>query len=317
MMDQPAKNTGLLLVITGAILWGVGGTVSQKLFQQYAIDVNWLVTTRLLIAGVLLLAVQGFRKDYSQILGIWKNKNTAVQLIIFGLLGMLGVQYTYMASINHGNAAVATLLQYLAPVMIMIYLLVRKRTVLTRQDLLMVSLALVGSFFLLTNGSISQLSVPIVAIVWGVLSGVALAFYTLYAVPLLKQYDSLVVVGWAMVIGGLALSFIHPPWRIDYTSLTTEIYLYLFFVITFGTMIAFWFYIESLQSLSPKETSLLGSLEPLSAVLTTVIWLNEPFGFFQWVGTACVIGMTLLLALNIGSSSKKRSDKNGKSPRVG
>ncbi|GIP64582.1 hypothetical protein J32TS6_31370 [Virgibacillus pantothenticus] len=190
-------------------LWGVGGTVSQKLFQQYAIDVNWLV--RLLIAGVLLLAVQGFRKDNSQILGIWKNKNTAVQLIIFGLLGMLGVQYTYMASINHGNAAVATLLQYLAPVMIIIYLLVRQRTVLTHQDLLMVSLALVGSFFLLTNGSISQLSVPILAIVWGVLSGLSLAFYTLYAVPLLKQYDSLVIVGWAMIIGGFALSFIHPP----------------------------------------------------------------------------------------------------------
>ncbi len=139
-------------------------------------------------------------------------------------------------------------------------------------------LALVGCFFLLTNGSVSQLSVPMPAIVWDILSGVALAFYTLYAVSLLAQYDSLFVVGWAMVIGGLALSFIHPPWQMDYASLTADIYVYLFFVIMLGTMIAFWFYIESLQSLSPKETSLLGSLEPLSAVLTTVIWLNEPSG---------------------------------------
>ncbi|CDQ41561.1 hypothetical protein M948_20330 [Virgibacillus sp. CM-4] len=53
-------------------------------------------------------------------------------------------------------------------------------------------------------------------------------------------------------------------------SLFWLIYSYLVFVIIFGTMIAFWFYIESLQSLSPKETSLLGNLEPLSAVLTTV-----------------------------------------------
>ncbi len=318
MMNRPTKRTGLLLVITGATFWGIGGTVSQKLFQQYAIDVNWLVSIRLLIAGFLLLAVQGTRKDSSQILGVWKNKKTAVQLITFGLLGMLGVQYTYMASINHGNAAVATLLQYLAPVMIIMYLLVRKQTVLTRQDLFTVSLALIGCFFLLTNGSISQLSVPMPAIVWGVLSGVALAFYTLYAVPLLAQYDSLVIVGWAMVVGGLALSLIHFPWQIDYTSLTVEVYLYLVFVIIFGTMIAFWFYIESLQSLSPKETSLLGSLEPLSAVLTTVVWLNEPFGFFQWIGTACIIGMTLLLAFHTRSSiSKKKSERNEKSPRVG
>lgn len=216
---------------------------------------------------------------------------------------MLAVQYTYMASINHGNAAVATLLQYLAPVMIIIYLILRKQAALTRQDLLTVSLALGGCFFLLTNGSLSGLSVPTPAIVWGVLSGVALAFYTLYAVPLLEQYGSLVIVGWAMIIGGFALSFIHPPWQMDFTSLTVEAYVYLVFVTIFGTMIAFWFYIESLQSLSPKETSLLGSLEPLAAVLTTVFWLNEPFEFFQWVGTACIIGMILLLALNKKSSS--------------
>lgn len=313
-MNGPARRIGLFLVITGAIFWGVGGTVAQKLFQQYAINVNWLVTTRLLIAGFLLLAVQFFRKDRTQILGVWKNRRAAVQLVIFGILGMLAVQYTYMASIKQGNAAVSTLLQYLAPVMIIFYLLLRKQAVLTRKDLVTVLLALAGCFFLLTNGSISRLSVPAPAIIWGVLSGLALAFYTLYAVPLLKQYDSLVIVGWAMVLGGLSLSFIHPPWRMDFTGLTAETYLYLVFVIIFGTMIAFWFYIESLQSLSPKETSLLGSLEPLAAVLTTVIWLKEPYGFFQWVGTACIIGMILLLALNKKPSSKTSEPMDHEKP---
>lgn len=297
------RRKGLFLVMTGAMFWGIGGTVAKKLFQQYTIDVNWLVTTRLLAAGLLLLAVQFFGKDRSQILGVWKNKRTAYQLIIFGLIGMLGVQYTYMASIKNGNAAVATLLQYLAPVMIIVYLILSKQSVLTRKDLLTVSLALVGCFFLLTNGSFSQLSVPPLAIVWGIFSGLAAAFYTLYAVPLLKEYDSLVIVGWAMIIGGFALSFIHSPWEMDFKSLTLEAYLYLIFVIIFGTMVAFWFYIESLQSLSPKESSLLGSIEPLSAVLTTVFWLKDPFGIFQWVGTISIIVMILLLALNKDSSS--------------
>ncbi|MDQ0252765.1 drug/metabolite transporter (DMT)-like permease [Evansella vedderi] len=305
-MVGSSRKTGFFLVITGATLWGVGGTVAQKLFQQYGVDVNWLVTTRLLIAGLLLLGIQFFLKDRSQIVGVWRSKRTAVSLVVFGLFGMLAVQYTYMASINHGNAAVATLLQYLAPAMIIIYLVLRRLAVLTRRDAVSVSLALIGCFFLLTNGSLSELSVPTPAIVWGVLSGVALAFYTLYAIPLLKQFDSLVIVGWAMVIGGFALSFIHPPWKMDFAGLPLEGYLYLVFVIVFGTMIAFWFYIESLQSLSPQETSLLGSLEPLAAVMTTVFWLREPFGSFQWVGTACIIGMILLLALQ-----KKAADTDG------
>ncbi|MBT2757544.1 EamA family transporter [Mesobacillus foraminis] len=308
------RRKGISLVITGAVFWGIGGTVAKKLFQQYQVDVDWLVTVRLLIAGVLLLALQFIGKDRSQILGVWKSRRTAIQLMIYGLFGMLAVQYTYMASIEHGNAAVATLLQYLAPVMIIVYLLMRKQSVPTRQDLLIVSLALIGCFFLLTNGSPSQLSVPEAAIIWGILSGIALAFYTMYAVPLLEQYDSLVIVGWAMIIGGSALSLIHPPWQMDVSGFTLEAYISLVFVILFGTMLAFWFYIESLQSLLPQESSLLGSMEPLAAVLTTVFWLKEPFGILQWAGTACIIGMILLVALQKESSSRSNQHPGNEKP---
>ena len=297
-MEQNSRKRGLLLVIIGASLWGIGGTVAQKLFQQFSIEAGWLVSTRLWIAGLLLLGIQFVFKNKSQVWQVWRNKKTAMHLVIFGLFGMLAVQYTYMASIQHGNAAVATLLQYLSPVFIMLYLLVRRKTAFAVVDLLMVALALLGCFLLLTNGSISSLSVSNTAIFWGILSGVSAAFYTLFGAYLLKQFDSLVIVGWAMVIGGAGFSFIHPPWKIDTALLTGEVLFYIAFVILFGTMIAFWFYIESLQSLSPKETSLFGSLEPLLAVLTTVFWLHEPFGLFQWLGTMCIIILVLFLSLN-------------------
>lgn len=105
------RRKGILLVLIGAICWGVGGTISQKLFQQYGIDVNWLVTVRLLISGGLLLIVHVMTKERTHLIGVWKKKRTAMQILLFGLMGMLAVQYTYMASIQHGNAAVATLLQ--------------------------------------------------------------------------------------------------------------------------------------------------------------------------------------------------------------
>lgn len=304
-MNNNKRKTGLILVIIAAIFWGIGGTASQNLFQNYGVEVNWLVTIRLLIAGSLLLTVQFLFKERSQIFGVWKIKSYAIQLLIFGLLGMLCVQYTYMISIKLGNAAVATLLQYLAPVMIIIYLILRKQTVLSRRDVITVFLALTGCFFLLTNGTISELSVPMNAIIWGILSAVALAFYTLYPVRLLSQFNSLVIVGWAMIIGGISLSFVHPPWKMDFASLPATAYLNILFVIIFGTMIAFWFYIESLQTLSPKETSLTSSLEPLSSVITMVLWLKEPFGFFQWIGAACIIGMILLMALTKKETSYK------------
>ena len=62
------RRKGIFLVLIGAICWGVGGTVSQKLFQQYGIDVNWLVTVRLLISGGLLLFVHYRRKKRPDLL---------------------------------------------------------------------------------------------------------------------------------------------------------------------------------------------------------------------------------------------------------
>src|SRR5699024_9006347 len=214
-MSNPRPMQGFLLVTTAALLWGWSGTVAQKLFQQYGIDVNWLVTTRLLIAGFLLLLVQFTLKDRTQLFKVWKYKTSAVQLIIFSLFGTLAVQYSYLAAIEQGNAAVATLLQYLAPVIIILYLLLRKQTVLTGRDTITVMLALIGCFFLLTNGSLSELSVPIKAVVWGLLSAISLAFYTLYPVTLLQKFDSMVIVGWAMLIGGIVLNLIHPFWEVD------------------------------------------------------------------------------------------------------
>lgn len=71
---QRSRKSGLFFVLTGAICWGIGGTVSQKLFQQYGIEVNWFVTVRLLIAGILLLTVQSFTTRRSQIFDMWKQK---------------------------------------------------------------------------------------------------------------------------------------------------------------------------------------------------------------------------------------------------
>lgn len=303
MMKTKSRVTGLLLVISGCFFWGIGGTMAQHLFQSVGVEVGWLVATRLLIAGVLLLGTQAIFKDRKQIVAVWKEKKSALRLVIFAIVGMLAVQYTYMASIDSGNAAIATLLQYLAPVMIMLWLVIRKISPFTKKDAITITLALVGTFLLLTNGSISALSVPLPSIIWGILSGVALAFYTLYAIPLLKSWDSLVIVGWAMVIAGLGMSIFHQPWDANFSSWTASAYIYLFVVILFGTMLAFWFYIESLQSLSAKETSLLGNIEPLTAVIATVVWLKVPFGLMQWIGALLIIIMMVYLAIAPKSKS--------------
>ncbi|MEN1935269.1 EamA family transporter [Paenibacillus sp. 102] len=300
-MDS-GRLKGIIMVITGASLWGLSGTAAQQLFQQENVSTEWLVTIRLLISGSILLLFSSFGSRKSEVLGIWKQKADANKMILFGLLGMLAVQYTYFASIKEGNAAVATLLQYLAPIFITVYLIFKWNIRPTKIDFISIALSLIGTFFLLTNGSIDNLAVSTPAIIWGILSGLSLAFYSLYSKELLEKWSSSVIVGWGMIIGGVGVTILHFFSTNELILLSGMKYLQpnnlflIAFVVIFGTLIAFYLYLDSIRYLTPKETTLFGCTEPLAAIISSILILHVPFQSFQLLGALCVIVMVLVLS---------------------
>ena len=293
MKSQP-RIKGILLVIIGAMLWGVSGTVAQYLFQKKEFSPEWLVVIRLLASGVILL-LYAFIKGNQDIWKIWRFKYNSLSLLLFSILGMLGVQYTYFAAIKYGNAATATILQYLSPVIITCYLAIRSKKFPDFQEAAAIVLAMLGTFFIITNGNIHSLSISKLALFWGISSAFAAAFYTLQPRSLLTKWGSTVVVGWGMLIGGIAFSLIHPPWHFTGDWSIPSIAAVLF-VVLFGTLIAFYCYLESLNYIQPTETSVLSSVEPLSAAFLSVLWLNVPFGMFEWLGTICIIITIVILS---------------------
>ena len=202
---------GLLLVIIGATMWGVSGTVAQYLFQHKSFNAEWLVVVRMLVSGLLLLARASKQRN---IFAIWKTKEERTSLLLFGVIGMLGVQYTYFAAIEAGNAATATVLQYTSPIFIIGYLALQARKWPVKVEMISVVLVITGTFFLATSGNFNELSITGWALFWGIGAAVTSAFYTLQPKRLLAKWSSIEVVGWGMVIGGASFSFIHPPWHI-------------------------------------------------------------------------------------------------------
>lgn len=292
---------GIFLAIVGASLWGLGGTVSDFLFQQRNIDINWYVTARLIVSGLALLALFKIMNRQKSIFAIFTNVHTIIQLVIFSIFGMLLVQYSYMASINYGNAAIATLLQYIAPVYIILWYVIRGKEKFKIFDLVAIVLTLSGTFLLLTNGSFNKLLVAPPSVIWGIISGLSLTFYTIYANQLLVRFQSILVVGWAMLISGVVMNFRAPIWHFNFASLTISTTVYLIFGIIGGTAIAFFFFIKSLTYLTAKETTLYGTIEPVMAIVASAVWLKVEFLPLQLVGIILIIILILTLSLKKAS----------------
>lgn len=293
-MNCKPRIKGIILVIIGATLWGVSGTVAQFLFQKKGFSAEWLVVIRLLVSGIILL-LYAFIKGDKNIWKIWESKHNCWSLIIFSIIGMVGVQYTYFAAIKYGNAPTATILQYLSAVIIACYLIIFNKRIPNLQEIIAIILAMVGTFFIITKGNIYTLSISKLALFWGICSAITAAFYTLQPRSLLAKYGSTIVVGWGMLIGGIAFSFVHQPW--NFTGKWSIISIFaVIFVVLFGTLIAFCCYLESLKYIEPTETSVLSCVEPLSAAFLSIYWLNVPFGAPDWLGTACIIGTIIILS---------------------
>ncbi|MGX9134480.1 DMT family transporter [Rummeliibacillus sp. JY-2-4R] len=298
------RKKGIILVLLSAIFWGVAGTLAQFLFQVKNFNIEWLVVLRLLSAGFLLL-VFNYPKERERIWSIWKNKHDVVSLLLYSFLGMLAVQYTYFAAIKHGNAATATVLQYLSPMIVLLYIVTKSKKFPAKNETLSVFLAIIGTILLVTHGKLTDLSISGVALFWGIAAAFALAFYTLYPQGLLARYGSIVVVGWGMLIGGIGFSFIHQPWQFEGIWSISSFASFLFIVI-FGTLLAFYFYLESFRYLKPSVASVLACVEPFVASILSVIFLHVSFGFFEWIGTACILS-TIFIA---SKKETKRDEKH-------
>jgi len=306
-MEFKLRIKGIILVIIGATLWGVSGTVAQFLFQVKGFTPEWLVVIRLLASGIILL-LYALLKGNKNIWKIWETKHNSWNLIIFSIIGMVGVQYTYFAAIKYGNAPTATILQYLSAVIIACYLIIFNKRIPNIQEIIAIILAMLGIFFIITKGNIHTLSISKLALFWGICSAFTAAFYTLQPRSLLAKYGSTIVVGWGMLIGGIAFSFIHQPWNFAGKWSISSI-LAVIFVVLFGTLIAFCCYLESLKYIQPTETSVLSCVEPLSAAFLSIYWLHVPFGLPEWIGTACIIATIIILSRVTVTSKKSKSMK--------
>lgn len=288
---------GVLLTLGGGVCWGFSGACGQFLMQQRGMDAGWMVSIRMLIAGTLLLVFSGLQaRSANAVFRVWRTRASALQLLAFGALGMAMCQLTYFVTIGLSNAGTATVLEYLSPVLIMLYLSIKNRRFPGAQKLVVLFLALAGTVILSTHGNFGQLAISREALIWGLASAVAYALNNLLPGTLMDDYGTLPIVGWGMLIGGCVTSVPYRVWE-PVGVFDAGTFLALAGVIIVGTLFSYTAYMEGVRRIGPEKANLYACIEPLSATMFAVVWLKSDIQLIDLAGFACILLAVTLLSL--------------------
>lgn len=284
---------GIFWAILASTLWGVSGTVLQVISQGQNIPADWFLSVRTLAAGVVLLIISFIRYGMKTF-DVFKSWRLIGWLVAYAIFGLMANLFTFYMSIQTGNAASATILQYLSPLFIVLGSLVFQHETPLRSDMIAFAIALLGVFLAITKGNIHTLAIPMNSLIWGILSGVTAALYIVLPKPVTKEHSPVIVLGWALMIGSLLFNIKRPIW-VDVPPIHVSTVLSISTVILIGTILAFLSLLHSLDFAPSAVVSILDAVQPVVTFILSLVFLGLKFSFMELLGSVLVIVAIIIL----------------------
>ncbi len=166
---------GFFLLFLAVLFWGSSAPLGKYLIVT-RFDTLIIAQTRTSLTFILLL-IFFLLKDWKvfriDIRDVWK-------VAILGVVGIAVTNYTYYFTVKEASVATAILVQYTAPVWVVLYsVFVLKEDKLDRITIISLVLALVGCYFAVTSGSMQSINLKGWAIITGPIVGVHICISSL------------------------------------------------------------------------------------------------------------------------------------------
>lgn len=283
---------GVACALAGGICWGFSGTCAQ-LLMEYGAPATWITCVRMLIAAAFFLTITAMR-NWRDLVAVFRDWRSLAEIAAFAVFGVVLTQISYLYAIEYTSAGVGTTLEQVGLVFIMLYVCLRKRRFPKLREAGGLLLALGGMLVIATQGDFGGLAIPVEGLAWGLLSAVALSFYTLMPVRVLKKWGAMLVTGLAMLFGGSAASAVFQPWTVP-VQLSGGALAALVAIVLVGTLGAYMLYLQGVADAGPVKASLLCCVEPVSATLLALFWLHTPVSAWDMLGCVMIVVMIFLV----------------------
>lgn len=268
------KEKGTMMTLAAGLAWGISG-ISGQYLMSHGVHVNLLTSLRLLITGIFLLSLAR-SKQKEHLVAACKQPKFLKQVLLFSIFGLVLNQYAFLRAIHLTNAGTATVLQYMAPILILSIVCILNRQRPTSFEIIAIAMAILGTYMIATHGKLGSLAITPKGLMWGLGSAITYSIYILLPVKLIHEWGSTIVIGSGMFIGGILFSLVTKAWQYPLQINVMSILAYIG-IIGIGTIFAYTFFLKGVSIVGAVKGSLLASVEPVSSVFLTVLVLGEIF----------------------------------------
>ncbi len=294
---------GYIYIACAALLWGISATLGRAAF-----------TGRLLPAGQMLrpidpLILSQSRTTFSCIVlliilvsrrGLRSLSLPAIEVGRLALLGVLGVaasNYFYYLAIQRTNVATAIVVQYTAPIWVLLYALIRKEQKPTWQRIGAVVLAVAGIAMVIRIFDGANFAPDRIGIAAAMLAAFSFAFYNVAGHSILTRYDRWIVLLYTTLMASLFWIVINPPSKIVAAHFSSWQWLFLFIFSLMSVLGPFSFYFAGLQHLEPTRAIVVSCLEPVFSIVIAAAVLGEIMKPLQTLGILLVLAAIVVVQL--------------------
>jgi len=263
----------------------------------HPIDPLILSQTRTSFSLLVLLPVLVGRRGWQRI------SLPAIDLVRCLMLGMLGVaasNYFYYVAIQRTSVAIAIIVQYTAPVWVLVYVVARGQQKLSPQKITAAAVALAGialTIGIVGGKSAAPLRLDAYGLIAALLASFSFAFYNVGGHRLLASYDRWRVLIWTLASAAVFWLLVNPPWKVISAHYTPAQWMFLFVFSMVSVLGSFSLYFLGLQYLEPTKAIIASCLEPVFSILLAAALLGEGVRPVQTVGIVLVLSAIVIVQL--------------------
>lgn len=221
-----------------------------------------------------------------------------IQCVLLGTMGVAVSNYFYYVAIQRTNVAIAIIVQYTAPVWVLLYVVARGQQKLSLQKVAAVVLAVAG--IVLVIGIIggrtgTPLRLDSYGFIAALLASFSFAFYNVAGHNVLARHDRWLVLLWTLISASVCWLFLNPPWKVAEAHYAAAEWIFLFIFSMLSVLGPFSLYFHGLQYLEPTRAIIASCLEPVFSILLAAVFLGELLRPVQTLGILLVLAAIVIV----------------------